>query len=127
MSHRTNLHHVDDMIEYGERAVTYLGGRSLPDLLADTMRSDAVARAVEIMGEACKRLPDAVKNRFPSVPWRNIARTRDKLIHHYDGVNWTIVWDIVSAHIPATIVELRAIRDILRAEEPPQPEVPPDA
>jgi uncharacterized protein with HEPN domain len=126
MSLRTNVHYVEDMIEYGERAVRYLGGRSMAELIDDDMRSDAVVRAVEIMGEACKRLPAAVTDRFPAVPWKQIARTRDKLIHHYDGVNWKIVFEIVTVHVPVALVELRTIRDTLLAEEPPPPEVPAD-
>jgi uncharacterized protein with HEPN domain len=127
MTPRINALHVEDMITDGERAIRYLGGLSKDELLADTMRSDALIRAVEVMGEACKRLPAEVKSRFPEVPWRDIARARDKVIHHYDGVNWDIVWAIAAVKVPAILPALRRIRDTLIAEEPPPPEIPPDA
>lgn len=127
MKNRSVVQHLDDMIEYGERALSYVGEFGLAELTADRMRADAVARVVEVMGEACKRVPDGIKDRFPALPWKPIARMRDKLIHHYDGVDWEVVWETVTRFVPSALVELRTIRDVLRAEEPPPPEVPPDA
>lgn len=124
MTFRTNIPAIEDMIEYGGRTVAYLDGRSAAELAADKMRSDAVARALLVMGEACKRLPDAIRLRFPEVPWKEIARTRDRLIHHYHGVDWAVVHDIVTAHIPDALLKLGVIRDRLLAEEPPPPVEP---
>ena len=41
----------------------------------------AVSRAIEIMGEAVKRIPDSMRDQYPNIPWRDVAGMRDKLIH----------------------------------------------
>lgn len=47
----------------------------------------AVSRAIEIIGEAVKRIPETVRNQYPDIPWRDMAGMRDKLIHNYFNTN----------------------------------------
>jgi uncharacterized protein with HEPN domain len=61
----------------------------------------AVIRALEIIGEASKKIPDSLKNNNPLVPWREIGGIRDKLIHEYFGVNIKVVWKTIEEDIPA--------------------------
>ena len=63
-------------------------------------KQNAVVRSLEVIGEAVKNIPDNLKEKYSSVPWREIAGTRDKIIHHYFGVDLNIVWDIVKKDIP---------------------------
>jgi uncharacterized protein with HEPN domain len=65
------------------------------------MAQDAVIRNFEVIGEATKRLSDAIRNRRPDIPWREIAGFRDVLIHDYMGVNLRRVWLVVEQHLPA--------------------------
>lgn len=60
--------------------------------LADTMIQDAVIRNFEVIGEATKGLSDAVKAKYPEIPWKQIAGMRDFLIHVYFGVKLETVW-----------------------------------
>ena len=60
----------------------------------------AVIRSIEIIGEAAKKLPDDFKVKFSTVEWKNISGMRDRLIHDYMGVNYTIVWDVIRNKIP---------------------------
>lgn len=53
---------------------------------ADDMAQDAVVRNLEIIGEATKQLSDGLRARHPDLPWRAMARMRDRLIHAYFGV-----------------------------------------
>lgn len=57
-------------------------------------------RSLEVIGEAVKNLPDEFKVQHSDVEWKKIAGMRDMLIHHYFGVNYKIVWDVVNNQVP---------------------------
>jgi uncharacterized protein with HEPN domain len=61
----------------------------------DRKTQDAVIRNLEIIGEAVKQLPTELTGRYESIPWKDIAGMRDRLIHHYFGVNVNMVWGVV--------------------------------
>jgi uncharacterized protein with HEPN domain len=73
----------------------------------DTKTQDAVIRNIEIIGEAAKNIPDRVKEDSPSIPWKQIAGTRDRLIHDYFGTNLDIVWQIVVDELPPLLERIQ--------------------
>ncbi len=70
------------------------------DFLNDPTLQRAIVRSLEIIGEAAKGLPDDFRNLNKKIEWKNMMRMRDKLIHHYFGVDYDIVWDIIRNEIP---------------------------
>lgn len=74
----------------------------------------AVVRALEVVGEAAKQIPPEVRQRHQRVPWREVAGMRDKLIHHYFGVDLTVVWKTVEEDV-AMLISI--IRDVIAEEE----------
>jgi len=64
----------------------------------ETMRR-AFVRSLEIIGEAVKKINIDIKNQYPDIQWREIAGMRDKLIHDYFGVDYSLVWDVVENKI----------------------------
>ncbi len=68
--------------------------------LHDETLTRAFVRSLEIIGEAVKQLPDDLKQRYSHLEWRAMAGMRDRLIHGYFGVDYDIVWDVVSNKIP---------------------------
>ena len=60
----------------------------------------AIVRSLEIIGEATKKVPADFKVRWNLIEWKNMAGMRDRLIHDYIGINYSIVWDVVKNKIP---------------------------
>ncbi len=75
----------------------------------DDKTSSAVIRKFEIIGEAAKQVPENVKQEYPSVPWREMAGMRDKLIHFYFGVNYELLWQTIRNRIPEIKPVIRQI------------------
>jgi uncharacterized protein with HEPN domain len=75
-------------------------GFSKDEFLADETLKRAVVRSLEIIGEASKKIPADFKIKWSSVKWKNMAGMRDKLIHDYMGINYSIVWDVMKNKIP---------------------------
>ncbi len=73
------------------------------NFLEDSMTRDAIARNFEIIGEATKRLTEQTRLSSPDLPWKDIAGFRDFLIHGYDRVTPSVVWNIVEVRLPRFI------------------------
>ncbi|MCX7011547.1 MAG: DUF86 domain-containing protein [Candidatus Sumerlaeota bacterium] len=80
--------------------------------LYDRKTANAVIRSLEVLGEAAKRIPEAIRAKAPDIPWKSMASMRDKLIHEYFGVDLRIVWTVVHEELPP----LRPILERLLAE-----------
>lgn len=78
------------------------------------LRQNAIVRELEIIGEAVKNLSPEFVERHKVIPWSDIARTRDKLIHHYFGVDLNEVWSIVKDDLPNL---KKQIQELLKAEK----------
>ncbi len=81
-----------DMIEAADMVASFIQGMNKEQFLADKKTQFAVVRALEIIGEAAKKVPDSIRSRYPDLPWREISGMRDKLIHVFFCVNNEVVW-----------------------------------
>jgi len=95
MSRRSDEMLLTDILEASTRISRYIDSMNYDEFLKDIKTQDAVVRNIEIIGEAVKELSEELKQEHSEIEWRYIARMRDKLIHHYHGVNWEIVWSVV--------------------------------
>ena len=75
----------------------------------DLLRYDAILRNLEVIGEACYRVPVAVKEQFSVFPWKEMYRTRNIVSHQYFGVDSDIIWRIISSHLPSNLLEINEI------------------
>jgi len=100
MSRRSKLF-LEDIIESCQRVRKYSTGLSFEQFSTDERTIDAVVRNLEIIGEAVKNLPAELTAARPEINWKNIARFRDIVIHHYFKIDMDVVWDIVLNKIVA--------------------------
>jgi uncharacterized protein with HEPN domain len=97
---REFLDFVEDILDAMDKAQGFVKGFTYKEFEADARTSFAVVRALEIIGEATKRLPVSLREQYPAIPWRGMAGMRDRIIHGYDTVDLQIVWDVVQKDIP---------------------------
>lgn len=114
MSERSDRDSLSDIQEAIRRIETYTAAMTYEAFLADTRTQDAVIRNLEIIGEAAKNLSSGLRAKYAAVPWREMAGVRDRLIHHYFGVNLDIVWQIAGGELPEIASR---IREILHGEQ----------
>jgi len=89
-----------DILESIEKIEKFTKGFNFDEFSKDDKTTYAVIRALEIIGEATKNLPDSLKEQYPEVPWRKMAGTRDKVIHGYFVVDLEVIWKTVTKNIP---------------------------
>jgi uncharacterized protein with HEPN domain len=109
MSNRRDLDFLADILEAVRRADEYVGDVDYETFVNDTKTQDAVIRTIEIIGEATKHLSSDLRDSHPDVPWKSMAGMRDKLIHHYFGVNIDIVWQIAVSELPGLSIKVEQI------------------
>ena len=86
------LKHILESIEIIE---TYVKNKDKKNFVSNKLLQDAVIRRIEIIGEAAKNLPQNYKDSHKDIPWIDITDTRNKLIHHYFGIDLDVTWDII--------------------------------
>lgn len=91
---------LDDILASCEKVLRYTDGITFERFQADDKTFDAVARNLEIIGEAAKALPPDLRAAHPGIEWRKIAGLRDILIHQYFGIDEAIIWDVALNWIP---------------------------
>ena len=109
MSKRGDLECLTDIREAIARIEQYTAGLNYDSFLKDTKTQDAVVRNLEILGEAVKNLSADFKKTHKNIEWKSIAGTRDRLVHDYFGVNWDIVWNVITEKLRSLTSQLQVL------------------
>jgi uncharacterized protein with HEPN domain len=99
--------YLHDMLDNAELALSFVIGMEYDEFFEDEKSTYAVMRALEIIGEAARKVPEDVRNANPEIPWREITGMRNKLMHEYFGANMKVVWRTVQEDLPVIVPVLR--------------------
>jgi uncharacterized protein with HEPN domain len=112
MSERNDRDYLNHIVEAGRRIDFYTAEMTWEDFLEDVKTQDAVIRNIEIVGEATKNLSNAIRGKYPEIPWKGLSGMRDRLIHHYFGVNLDIVWNVAKEELSEIVSQIQEMEEM---------------
>ncbi len=95
--------------EAAKEAISIVQGKTKQDFYKDRVLALALIKLVEIMGEAAANVTKGTQQIFPQIPWPDMVKMRNRLIHGYFDINFEIIWDTVTEDIPSLLPELEKI------------------
>ncbi len=102
-----------DFINHIKDELTFLASDSrnytYDSFCADKKTALAYTRALEIIGEACKNVPDLFREKYAQIDWKGYAGLRDIITHQYFGIDNEAIWDTVINEVPETLAEIERI------------------
>lgn len=113
MSKRTPQLLLEDILESSRKILLYTDDLSFEQFLADDKTIDAVIRNFEIIGEAANRLPEEIREQYPSIDWSRIRGVRNRIVHDYMGIDYKIVWLIKGSFLPQLMQDVKRILEKL--------------
>ncbi|WP_372707334.1 DUF86 domain-containing protein [Brevundimonas sp.] len=100
---------LEDMRDNAVKALSFLDFRTPADLEAEPLRAYAILHAVQMVGEAARKVPQIVREAAPSVAWQASVAMRKILVHDYGKVSFQILVDTVRDDFPPLIANLERL------------------
>lgn len=100
---------IGHILECLELIEGYAKGMTKEELSKDELRTDAIVRRIEIIGEAAKNIPNSIKKHHPTVPWRAMAGMRDIIVHQYYGIEVDEIWGVIKKDAPRLKKQMQTI------------------
>ena len=116
-SERDPILYLEDIVLSMQRVQEYITGLDFQHFKWDYKTVDAVIRNFEIIGEASKNLPENIKAKYPVVPWEEMYRLRNRITHEYFGIDYEIIWNIVTKQLPENFRDISEILSFERSKE----------
>jgi uncharacterized protein with HEPN domain len=110
MSKRQPALLIEDILDSSNKILEYTTGMSFDEFASDSKTIDAVIRNFEIIGEAANRLTEDFKHEHSSIDWHRIRGFRNRIVHDYMGIDYSIVWEIKMHFLPELIINLQQIK-----------------
>jgi uncharacterized protein with HEPN domain len=111
MQPRDDITRVRHMLEAAEEACEFIGQTTFEEFRKNRQIAHAVMRTLEIIGEAASQISPEFQNKHPEIAWRTIIGMRNRLVHAYFDINFTVVWETVRDDLPPFITQLKTILD----------------
>ena len=109
MKNKEPLFFLQDIQNSVTKIFKYTANIDYQEFISNDMAKDAVERNFEIIGEAVKNLSEDFRNKYPNIPFRQIAGMRDKLIHDYFGVDYEIIWKTIKDKLPEFSLDIEKL------------------
>lgn len=101
--------YLEDILESINRIEKNTVNLNLDDFSKNVEKQDAVVHRLEIIGESAKNITKEFRDKYPTVPWREIARTRDKITHHYFEIEVAQIWAILQKDLGPLKEQIKAM------------------
>ncbi len=96
------------MLDAAREALSFVQGRSRPDLDDNRMPVLSLVKEVEIIGEAAYRISELTRRDLPSIPWTAVIGMRHRLIHAYFDINLDVLWQTLVEDLPELVPEIES-------------------
>ncbi len=103
---RTYADYIRDMLDYAQKARTFVGTLRLDEFQKKEQEILATVRALEVVGEAARHIPKSLRARYPGIPWKKVVGMRNIMIHEYFGVDTEVIWKTVRYDLPGLCAAL---------------------
>lgn len=102
---------VRDILQAIKDIEAFISGTDQASFETDEKTKSAVVWKITTIGEAAKNVPKSVRAKYRSVPWKDLARMRDKIAHQYFGIDYELVWGVITRELPEIKHEVETIVD----------------
>lgn len=110
MSDRSSKLLIEDILLSAQKIQRYTAGLNFEEFTVDEKTVDAVARNFEIIGEATNRLSSDFKAQYSNIDWNRIRGFRNRIVHDYFGIDYSIVWNIIENYLPELEIKFRKLK-----------------
>ncbi len=106
---------VKDIVDAIKDIDIFIGDIDYDEFLKDKKTQKAVVWQIHVIGEATKNIPNSIREKYREVPWKYMARIRDKIAHFYFGIDYEIVWNVMKEKLPEIkpVIE-KILKDLAR-------------
>ena len=112
MSKRSTKLLLEDILDSARKVLLYTDGMNYDNFIQDSKTVDAVTRNFEIIGEAANKIPEEFKDNNPSIDWHRIRGFRNRLVHDYFGIDYSIIWNIKETILEKLISDISVLLEI---------------
>lgn len=100
---------IHDILRAIQSIEQFVGKMEFNDFIKDEKTKSAVVWQIHIIGEATKNIPKLIRDKYKEVPWKYMARMRDKIAHFYFGIDYEIVWNVIKDKLPRIRPEIEQV------------------
>jgi uncharacterized protein with HEPN domain len=116
-SERDPILYLEDIVLSMQRVQEYIAELNFYEFKRDYKTVDAVIRNFEIIGEASKNLPQEIKDKNTNIPWQEMYRLRNRISHEYFGIDYEIIWNILTEQLPQNLNDTVALLAVERSKK----------